>query len=136
EAVDEVAIEKVALAVDADRGRAEAGVGLAHGAAAAPDSNRRRRSGIGPGDKLCKLDEVTSVERQVDDLVGVNDSADDGGFSLCSSGDRVDLNDFANRADFQRRVDASGLADFERNAFKRGGLKARRLNNDCVTASG
>src|SRR5258707_1385586 len=115
EAVDEVAVEKVALAIDADRGRPEAGVGLTYGAAAATHSDRCRRPGVGSGDKLGELDEVTSVEWEVDDFVGVNDSADDRIFSLGSNGNRVDLNDLANRANLQLRIDARGLAYLERN---------------------
>ena len=80
------------MAVHADRRRSEAGVGLTYGTAAATDRDRCRSSGVRAGNKLGKLDEVSSVERKVDDLVGVNDSADDGIFRLGGNGDRVDLN--------------------------------------------
>ena len=68
--------------------------------------------------------------------MGVNDSADDGIFSLGGNGNRVDLNDLANRADLQLRVDARGLAHLERNAFQSAGLEARRLDGDRVATGG
>ena len=124
------------MAVDADRGRSEAGVGLTYGAATSTNSDRCRRAWVGSGNQLGELDEVASVEWEVDDLVGVDDSADDGIFGLGGNGNRVDLNDLANRADFQLGVDAGSLAHLERNAFQSAGLEARRFYGDCVAAGG
>jgi hypothetical protein len=105
------------LAIHADRRRPEAGVGLTHGSAAATDRDRGRRAGVCPGNKLRELYEVTPVEREIDDLVTVNDSADDGIFSLSRNGNCVYLNGLANRADFQLRVDTRGLAYLDGNTL-------------------
>src|SRR5205823_2919984 len=79
--------------------------------------------------------EIASVKRKIFNLMGVNYSAHDGIFRLGGHGDRIDLDDFADRADLQLRVDARGLAYLERNSFQSTALEAGRLYRDRIAAS-
>jgi hypothetical protein len=59
--------------------------------------------------------------------MGIDDGADDGNFGLSGHGNRVNLNDLADRADLQLRVDTRSLTYVERNPFQSTGLKAQRF---------
>jgi hypothetical protein len=47
-----------------------------------PHSDGTGRAGLDTGNELCQLNEITAVQRQIDDLAGIDDGSDGGIFGF------------------------------------------------------
>ena len=93
-AINEIAVRGIAAAVGGHPGGSERSVLLTDGTASAANGDRARGGRLNARDQLCELDEVAAVQRQIDDLRSVDDSADRGGLGLQQGGGGLDVNGF------------------------------------------